>query len=89
MLRIQVVIMFFNGGKTVTEIKFEIKKTVVILSQSPKGWSKELNLISWNGKEPKFDLRDWAPEHEKMGKGVTLSVEELKALRDLLNGMEL
>jgi len=73
----------------VTEIKFEIKKTVGILSQSPKGWSKELNLISWNGKEPKFDLRDWAPEHEKMGKGVTLSVEELKALRDLLNGMEL
>ncbi|WML38135.1 YdbC family protein [Neobacillus sp. OS1-2] len=71
------------------EIKFEIKETVGSLSQSPKGWSKELNLISWNGKEPKFDLRDWAPEHEKMGKGVTLSVEELKALRDLLNGMKL
>ncbi|MFK9095339.1 YdbC family protein [Bacillus salipaludis] len=71
------------------EIKFEIKETVGGLSQSPKGWSKELNLISWNGKEPKFDLRDWAPEHEKMGKGVTLNVEELKALRDLLNGMEL
>nr|WP_207627646.1 MULTISPECIES: YdbC family protein [Bacillaceae] len=75
--------------KTVAEIKFEIKETVGSLSQSPKGWSKELNLISWNGKEPKFDLRDWAPEHEKMGKGVTLSVEELKTLRDLLNGMEL
>ena len=71
------------------EIKFEIKETVGTLSQSPKGWSKELNLISWNGKEPKFDLRDWAPEHEKMGKGLTLSVEELKTLRDLLNGMEL
>ena len=71
------------------EIKFEIKETVGTISQSPKGWSKELNLISWNGKEPKFDLRDWAPEHEKMGKGLTLSVEELKTLRDLLNGMEL
>ncbi|NHC38892.1 hypothetical protein G6549_02860 [Bacillus sp. MM2020_1] len=71
------------------EIKFEIKETVGTLSQSPKGWNKELNLISWNGKEPKFDLRDWAPEHEKMGKGVTLNVEELKALRDLLNGMGL
>ena len=71
------------------EIKFEIKETVGTLSQSPKGWNKELNLISWNGKEPKYDLRDWAPEHEKMGKGVTLNVEELKALRDLLNGMEL
>ncbi|WP_040205933.1 YdbC family protein [Neobacillus jeddahensis] len=71
------------------EIKFEIKEKVGAISQSPKGWSKELNLISWNGKEPKFDLRDWAPEHEKMGKGITLSIEELKALRDLLNEMEL
>ena len=71
------------------EIKFEIKETVGTISQSPKGWNKELNLISWNGKEPKFDLRDWAPEHEKMGKGITLNNEELKALRELLNGMEL
>ena len=71
------------------DIKFEIKETVGAISQSPKGWNKELNLISWNGKEPKYDLRDWAPEHGKMGKGVTLTVEELKALRDLLNGIEL
>ena len=71
------------------EIKFEIKENIGTVSQSPKGWKKELNLVSWNGKEPKFDLRDWAPEHEKMGKGITLSVEELKTLRDLLNGMEL
>jgi hypothetical protein len=76
-------------ARAVAEIKFEIKETVGTISQSPKGWSKELNLISWSGKEPKFDLRDWAPEHEKMGKGVTLNNEELKALRDLLNGMEL
>jgi hypothetical protein len=46
-------------------------------------------LISWNDREPKYDIRDWAPEHEKMGKGLTLSVEELKKLRDLLNEMEL
>ncbi|MFJ8244804.1 YdbC family protein [Peribacillus asahii] len=71
------------------DIKFEIQETVGTVSQSPKGWTEELNLISWNGKAPKYDLRDWAPEHEKMGKGVTLSVEELKALRDLLNKMEL
>lgn len=71
------------------EIKFEIKETIGEISQSPKGWSKELNLISWNGKEPKYDLREWAPDHEKMGKGVTLTVEELKLLRDLLNGMGL
>ena len=71
------------------EIKFEIKETVGTLSDSPKGWTRELNLISWNEKAPKYDLRDWAPEHEKMGKGITLTAEELKALRDLLNGMEL
>ncbi|MDM5188512.1 YdbC family protein [Bacillus sp. DX4.1] len=71
------------------EIKFDIKETLGALSQSPKGWNKELNLISWNGKEPKYDLRDWAPEHDKMGKGVTLTAEELKVLRDILNGMEL
>ena len=71
------------------DIKFEIKETIGTLSESAKGWSKELNLISWNGREPKYDLRDWAPDHAKMGKGVTLSVEELKKLRDLLNGLEL
>ena len=54
------------------EIKFEIKENIGMVSQSPKGWKKELNLVSWNGKEPKYDLRDWAPEHEKMGKGITL-----------------
>jgi hypothetical protein len=71
------------------EIKFEIKATVGVLSESAKGWTKELNLISWNEKEPKYDLRDWAPEHGKMGKGVTLTVAELKALREILNDMEL
>ena len=71
------------------EIKFEIKETVGLLSESQKGWTKELNLISWNDREPKYDLRDWAPEHEKMGKGITLTAEELKALKDILNKMDL
>ncbi|MBC2457790.1 YdbC family protein [Clostridium beijerinckii] len=71
------------------DIKFEIEKEIGFISESSKGWTKELNLISWNGKEAKYDLRDWAPEHEKMGKGVTLSVDELKKLRDLLNEMNL
>ncbi|WP_394231352.1 YdbC family protein [Niallia oryzisoli] len=70
------------------EIKFEIMKTIGAISTSPKGWNKELNLISWNGKEPKYDLRDWAPDHSKMGKGVTLSDQELKALKELLNTIE-
>ena len=71
------------------DIKFEIEKELGSISESPKGWTKELNLISWNGKDAKYDLRDWAPEHEKMGKGVTLSIEELKKLKELLNNIDL
>ncbi|WP_129597601.1 YdbC family protein [Anaerophilus nitritogenes] len=71
------------------EIKYEIVEKIGSLSESSKGWTKELNLVSWNGRDPKYDLRDWAPENEKMGKGLTLSAEELKKLRDILNGMEL
>jgi hypothetical protein len=71
------------------EIKYEIKNTLGVLSESPKGWKKELNLISWNGKKEKYDLREWDPEHVKMGKGVTFTSEELKVLRDLLNDMNL
>lgn len=71
------------------DIKYEIEKEVGVISESPKGWTKELNLISWNGKEAKYDLRDWAPEHEKMGKGITLSVDELKKLKELLNNMDI
>ena len=71
------------------EIKFEIKENIGVISESTKGWSKELNLVSWNDKEPKYDLREWDPAHEKMGKGITLSVEELKKLKDVLNRIEL
>ncbi|MBK6793416.1 MAG: hypothetical protein IPG80_12980 [Anaerolineales bacterium] len=70
------------------EIKFEIIKTIGILSTSASGWSKELNLISWNDRDPKYDLRDWSADHSKMGKGVTLSAEELSALKQLLNTVE-
>ena len=70
------------------DIKYEIKETVGVIAESAKGWKKELNLISWNGKEAKYDLREWSPEHEKMGKGVTLSNAELKVLKELLNSIE-
>ena len=71
-----------------TEIKFEIIKNIGTLSGSSKGWIKELNLISWNGRDPKYDIRDWDPEHVKMGKGDTLTEEELKKLKDLLGGTD-
>lgn len=66
------------------EFKYEIIKEVAVLSENAKGWRKELNLISWNGREAKYDIRDWSPEHEKMGKGVTLSEEEYSVLREVL-----
>ena len=66
------------------DIQFEIKKHIGTLSTSEKGWTKELNLVSWNGKEPKYDIRDWSPDHEKMGKGTTLSSEEYEAFKELI-----
>ena len=69
------------------EFSYEIVEEIAVLSENPKGWTKELNLVSWNGRPPKFDLRDWAPGHEKMGKGITLSNEEFDILRNTLNHM--
>ena len=67
-----------------TEFTYEIVKTIAVLSTSKSGWTKELNLVAWNGREPKYDIREWAPEHEKMGKGVTLSDDEFAVLKDIL-----
>lgn len=72
-----------------SEIKYEITKELGILSENSKGWKKELNLVSWNDRDPKYDIRDWSEGHEKLGKGVTLNSEEIKKLRDILNKIEL
>lgn len=71
------------------EFKYEVVKTYGCLSESSKGWKKEIKLISWNQKEPKYDIREWSPDGEKMGKGVTLSKEEITALKEILNSVEL
>jgi hypothetical protein len=71
-----------------SEIKFEIVKKMGVISKSASGWAKQLNLISWNEREPKYDIREWSPDGQKMGKGVTLSKEELLALKELLNKIE-
>jgi hypothetical protein len=72
-----------------SDIKYEIVQKVGVLSTSASGWAKELNLISWNDREPKYDLRDWSADGSKMGKGVTLSKDEILALKELLNSIEL
>ncbi len=70
------------------DIKYEIVEKIAVLSTTEKGWSKELNLISWNEREPKYDLRDWNENHDKMGKGITLTKEELIQLKEALNSYE-
>ena len=69
--------------------KYEVTQKHSVLSETLKGWTKELRSISWNGREAKYDLREWAPGDEKMGKGITLSKEELIELKKILNQMEL
>jgi len=71
-----------------SEIKFEIIKKIGVLSKTASGWEKQINLMRWNDRDPKYDIREWAPDGEKMGKGVTLSKEELMALKELLNKMD-
>nr|WP_328812875.1 PC4/YdbC family ssDNA-binding protein [Paradesulfitobacterium ferrireducens] len=63
------------------DIKYEIKETLGVLSEGSKGWSKEVNLISWNDREPKYDIREWSPDHSKMGKGVTLSKQGIEGIK--------
>ena len=67
------------------DIKYDIVEEIGVLSENAKGWRKEINLISWNGAAPKYDIREWAPEHEKMGKGVTLTKEEIEELMKILS----
>lgn len=70
------------------EIKYEIVEELGILSESASGWKKELNLVSWNDRDPKYDIRDWSEEHERMTKGITLTREEAIMLKDLLNKID-
>lgn len=71
------------------ELKFEITESIGSIGETARGWNKELNLVSWNEREPKYDIRDWSPDHSRMGKGVTLTIDELAALRDVLNELDL
>lgn len=66
------------------ELKYEIINQIGIVSTNAGGWSLELNRVSWNGNEPKYDLRSWSPDHSKMGKGITLTDNDIIALSKLL-----
>lgn len=66
------------------EFSYEVTEEIAVLSTSAKGWTKEINKVSYNGANPKFDIRDWAPERASMGKGVTLTEDEAKSLYEAL-----
>ena len=70
------------------EFKYEITQRIAVLSQSANGWERQLNMVSWNDREPKYDIRDWSPDGTRMGKGISLSAEELGVLKGILEEME-
>ena len=71
------------------DFSFEIVKSYGTISNGKGGWSLELNSVSWSGREPKFDIRSWSADHQKMGKGVTLTKEDLISLKELLNSVDI
>lgn len=70
------------------EVKYEIVKELGVISESSKGWTRELNMVSWNDNAPKYDVRDWNPDHTRMTKGITMTEEELKKLVELFNARD-
>ena len=71
------------------DYKYEIVQELGVISTNASGWTRELNLISWNDRPAKFDIRDWSPDHEKMGKGLTLSDEDIMSLKEILKDLEM
>lgn len=69
---------------TYNEVTFEITKHFGVITEHPTGWRKELNLVAWNGFIPKYDIRDWSPDHEQMGRGITLTEAEMKRVVELM-----
>ena len=71
------------------EFSYEVTQRIAVLSTGANGWERQLNMVSWNGREPKYDIRDWSPDGSKMGKGISLTHDELTILKGILEEMEL
>jgi hypothetical protein len=70
-------------------ITYEVMEKFGVLSESPRGWTKELRLVRWNNRSPRYDLREWAPADRKASRGITLSLKEMQILQKLLTEMKL
>ncbi len=66
------------------DFSFNIEKNIGIISEGKGGWNLELNLVSWGERPAKYDIRSWSPDHQKMGKGITLTKEELLSIKNIL-----
>lgn len=77
-----------KGESIMDKISYEVVEHLAVLSESPKGWKKELNLVSWNNRPPKFDIREWSPDHTKMSKGLTFNNAELAQLKKVLSEID-
>ncbi len=77
------------GACIMAGFSYEITERIAVLSTATTGWERQLNMISWNGREPKYDIRDWSPDGSKMGKGISLTAEELQTLKGILEELDL
>ena len=71
-----------------SDFNYEVVEHIGVLSESASGWTRELNLVSWNDRPAKYDIRDWSPDHEKMGKGLTFTKEELELLKEFVGELK-
>lgn len=85
----EVIAAFLKGGNGMTkekdrDIVFDVIESIGIIKAFPNGWTKELNMVSWNGNEAKYDIRDWDANHERMSRGITLKADEMETIVNLL-----
>lgn len=73
-----------NGYDDDREVTYEIVEEIGVISSQSTGWTKELNVVAWNGGQGKYDIREWSPHHDRMSKGITLNEQEMRAIVDLL-----
>lgn len=71
------------------EFRYEVTERIAVLSTNASGWERQLNMVSWNDREPKYDIRDWSPDGTKMGKGISLSHDEMAILKGILEELDL
>lgn len=76
-----------NRTKQTVYKNWDIKAEIAVIQESESGWTQELNLVSWHGGEPKYDIRWWSPERLRSGKGTTINPQEFLTLRELLKDL--